>query len=107
MADCRAPRNFAGPAVTARRNSAAARCRDAKRKQRIAALGAALPSPGKLAGMDYRKIGQALQAGSGCPPSLRAPDAVRDLGQRPLDELGLAGLVERLALAIRRADRSC
>lgn len=57
--------------------------------------------------MDYRKIGQALQAGSGCPPSLRAPDAVRDLGQRPLDELGLAGLVERLALAIRRADRSC
>lgn len=50
--------------------------------------------------MDYRKIGQGLKHGSsgghgkGLAPNLRT---------KPLAELGLTGLVERLAMAIRES----
>ena len=52
--------------------------------------------------MDYRKIGQGLQP--------RVLEQVRTSGMpllqvRPLEELGLTGLVERLALAIRENER--
>jgi len=55
--------------------------------------------------MDYRKIGQLLQREGDHSPVSPTPLPIRDLGQRPLDELGLTGLVERLALAIQRANR--
>ncbi len=52
--------------------------------------------------MDYRKIGQGLQPGARnnsqawIAPSLQA---------KPLAELGLTGLVERLAMAIRESEQ--
>lgn len=71
------------------------------RANHMAALGVSLPSRARQMGMDYRKIGQGLQPGAqhnsraGIAPSLQA---------KPLADLGLTGLVERLAMAIRESE---
>ncbi len=53
--------------------------------------------------MDYRKIGQGLAPTHDVKRNAANGLAMPNLTDKSLDELGLVGLVERLALAIKRA----
>ncbi|MFN2099505.1 hypothetical protein [Altererythrobacter sp. MF3-039] len=69
---------------------------------RVAELGLRLLPRDTRTGMDYRKIGQGLR------PEMVAKaraTGVPSLQVKPLAELGLTGLVERLALAIQAAEQ--
>lgn len=67
------------------------------------ALGRDLLLAPSLRRMDYRKIGLVLERNRDGERAARARFVEGSLADRPLAELGLTGLVERLALAIHRS----